>query len=309
VTTPDQTCTAYLAADGYEQQLIDELRLLEVNITDAVGRLFITAQAPVSAAWSLNTWFDAEIVEIASIGDAAKQLRARQRNWACYDADHRGRSKLITEKLPYLSFRALELGESAPTSPLGSFTLLTPTTMLLAGNCSSPFPNGQPTFVEDRLGPPNRAYLKLWESLALLRRTPAPGERCLDLGASPGGWTWTLAKFGATVHAIDRSPLDPKVTAMRNVTFTAESAFGLDPRAYGRVEWLCSDVIGYPDRILRMVTNWYDYADTMICTIKLQGETDHESVQPFKELPGGRVIHLAHNKHELTFIKSPATSQ
>jgi 23S rRNA (cytidine2498-2'-O)-methyltransferase len=295
---------AYLAAEGFEQQLIDELTTLGVAVVDSIGGLFIAEAPPVAPAWSLNTWFDVEVVEIASIGDAAKQLRARQRNWACYDGDHRGRSKLIIEKLPYLSFRALKLGEPAPTSPLGSFTLLTPTTMLVATRCSSPFPNGQPTFVEDRQGPPNRAYLKLWEALALIRQTPQPGQRCLDLGASPGGWTWSLAQFGAAVHAIDRSPLDPKVTAMSNVTFSAESAFGLDPRAYGRVDWLCSDVIGYPDRILRMVERWYDYADNMICTIKLQGETDHAAVAPFKALPGGQVIHLAHNKHELTFIKS-----
>ncbi len=297
--------TAYLAAVGYEQQLIDELKLAGITIVDATGELFITEAPAIEAAWSINTWFDTEVVSIASIGDGAKALRSRQRNWACYEVDHRGRAGLITEKLPYLSFKALELGQPAPTSALGSWTLLSSTSMLIASRCSSPFANGKPTFVEDRTGPPNRAYLKLWESIALIRKTPQPGQRCLDLGASPGGWTWTLAQFGAEVLAVDRAPLDAKVDRMPNVTFRGESAFGLDPRTYGRVDWLCSDIIGYPEKILRMVKNWYDYADIIVCTIKLQGETDHDGVRKFADLPGGRVVHLHNNKHELTFIKAP----
>lgn len=297
--------TAYLAADGFQQQLIDELHGHQVTIVDEWGDLFITEQPAIDAAWSLNTWFDAEVLNITSIGDAAKQLRARQRNWAAYEVEHRGRSGLIVEKLPYLSFRELELGEPAPTAPLGSFTLLEANSMLVAGHCSSPFPHGQARFVEDRLGPPNRAYLKLWEAIALVRAAPQPGQRCLDLGASPGGWTWTLAKFGADVTAVDRAALDPRVAVLSNVTFLGQSAFGLDPRTYGSVEWLCSDIIGYPDKILRMVENWYDHAETIICTIKFQGDTDHEATRKFQALPGGRVVHLSHNKHELTFIKSP----
>ncbi|WP_457844104.1 SAM-dependent methyltransferase, partial [Staphylococcus aureus] len=79
---------------------------------------------------------------------------------------------------------------AAPTAPLGSWTLLAPDRMLAAARCSSPFPNGEVGFIEDKAGPPNRAYLKLWEALVRLRRWPQPGERCLDLGASPGGWTY-----------------------------------------------------------------------------------------------------------------------
>jgi 23S rRNA (cytidine2498-2'-O)-methyltransferase len=38
-----------------------------------------------------------------------------------------------------------------------------------------------------------------------------------------------------------------------------------------------------------------------VCSIKLQGATDHEAVARFQAIPGGRVMHLFHNKHELTF--------
>ncbi len=72
--------------------------------------------------------------------------------------------------------------------------------------------------IEDHIGPPSRAYLKLWEALVRFGRWPAPGDRCLDLGASPGGWTWVLAKLGANVTAVDKAPLAPAVAAMPGVT-------------------------------------------------------------------------------------------
>ena len=39
-----------------------------------------------------------------------------------------------------------------------------------------------------------------------------------------------------------------------------------------------------------------------IVTIKLQGETDFKAIEPFQKIPGARVMHLYHNKHEVTFF-------
>jgi 23S rRNA (cytidine2498-2'-O)-methyltransferase len=298
--------TAYLAAPGFEQQLIEELDRANRKVKFAHGRLLVTHDRPINAAWSLNTWFDAEQIEIASIGDAAKALRARQRNWACLAEEHRGRSGLITEKLPHVSAKPLELGQASFTAPLGSWTLLNQNLMLAAGHCSSPFANGEATFVDDRTGPPNRAYKKLWEALALLRRFPASTDRCLDLGASPGGWTWTLAQYGAHVTGVDRAPLDPDVDGLPNVTAIEGSAFSIDPEEFGDVNWMCSDVIGYPDRIVRLIETWQGHADTIICSIKFQGPTDHGVIAALRQLPNAAVKHLFHNKHEVTFIQSHA---
>jgi len=38
-----------------------------------------------------------------------------------------------------------------------------------------------------------------------------------------------------------------------------------------------------------------------VCTLKFQGETDHESAAAFAAIPGAVVQHLHNNKHELTF--------
>jgi 23S rRNA (cytidine2498-2'-O)-methyltransferase len=300
--------TAYLAAEGLEHVLAEELRFAQRTISSRHGNLFISEDEPVEAFWAINTWFDAEWIDIASIGDASRALRDRQRNWASYAVEHRGRAKLITEKLPYVSAKPLAFAQPAPSAPLGSWTLVTPNVMLAAARCSSPFPNGQPQFVEDRDGPPNRAYLKLWEALSLARTVPNANDRVLDLGASPGGWTWSLAKLGAQVLAVDRAPLDRAVAALPNVTWRGESAFGLDPRDFSDVQWLVSDIIGYPDKILRLLNIWYAHVPNIICTIKFQGEPDHAVAREFAALPDARVVHLFHNKNELTVIRTASSA-
>jgi 23S rRNA (cytidine2498-2'-O)-methyltransferase len=296
--------TAYLAAEGFERQLDDELARAGVVVVLRHGRLLVGESSPVHAAWAVNTWWDAERIAVTSIGHAAKELRRRQRNWATYAPEHRGRAQLIADKLPHVAARPLELGAVAPDAPLGSWTLLDRDLVLAAPSCSSPFPNGVARFVEDRDGPPSRAYLKLWETFARLRRQPGRGERCLDLGAAPGGWTWLLARTGAEVLAVDRAPLAADVDALANVTWRQGSAFGLDPAEVGPVDWWCSDIVAYPDRLLGLVTRWLDAGRVrnLVCTVKFQGATDHEVAARFAALPGAQLFHLSQNRHELTCV-------
>jgi 23S rRNA (cytidine2498-2'-O)-methyltransferase len=53
-----------------------------------------------------------------------------------------------------------------------------------------------------------------------------------------------------------------------------------------------------------LVQRWIEAgaAQRIVCTIKFQGATDHAAAEAFAAIPGGRVIHLSHNKHELTFL-------
>jgi 23S rRNA (cytidine2498-2'-O)-methyltransferase len=286
--------TAYLAAEGFEPQLREELQRAGVEVRPH-ERLLIGDKA-VAAAWAANIWHQCIELPVTSIGAAAKALRDVQRNWAIYAPVHHRRAALIQERLPHVSAKPIVFPAAAPVAPLGSWTLLAPERLLMAPRCSSPFPNGEVTFVEDKTGPPNRAYLKLWEALVRLGHWPQPGERCLDLGASPGGWTWVLAKLGAEVVAIDKAPLDPKVAAMPGVEWRGDSAFALDPASVGPVDWLFSDIVCYPARLLRLVERWHasGLVKRFVCTIKFQGETDHESTAAFAA--------LHHNKHELTLF-------
>jgi len=300
----DRVTTAYLAVDGLESQLREELARVGVAIVAEHGRLLLSEAPPLRAAWAANIWRDCVELPVASIGTAAKSLRDIQRNWAMYAPLHHRRAALIQEKLPHVSAKPVVFPAAAPTAPLGAWTLLAPDRLLAAASCSSPFANGEVELVEDKVGPPSRAYLKLWEALVRLRRWPQPGERCLDLGASPGGWTWVLAKLGAEVVAIDKAPLDPKVAAMPGVEWRGESAFGLEPASVGAVDWLFSDVICYPARLFRLVERWRvsGLVKNFVCTLKFQGETDHDTAAAFAALPGAEVLHLHNNKHELTFM-------
>ena len=295
-----KVATAYLAPAGFERELARELG----PGAEKYGRLFVAPGPPRPAAWVANMWHDPGRLAIASIADGARQLRAIQRNWALYSSRLHRRAELIQARLPHVSAKPVRFPSPAPTAPLGSWTLIDSGEILASPRCASPFANGEVRFVEDKQGPPNRAYLKLWEALTVLGRYPGSGDSCLDLGASPGGWTWALAGLGARVIAMDKAPLAPGVAKLPNVEVRRQSAFASKPVEIGPVEWLFSDVACYPDRLYRLVAAWLDsgLARNMVCTLKFQGATDFAAQARFAALPGGRLAHLHHNKHELTWL-------
>jgi len=295
------TLTGYLAPEDFTAELQEELG---DAVIETHGRLVLARGPARPVAWAANVWHAPMRIEIASIGDAAKKLRAIQRNWTLTSNAHHRRAALIEEKLPKVSAKPLRFGDPKPTAPLGSWTLLDANTLLAAAHCSSAFPNGEVAFIEDKTVP-SRAYLKLWELFTVLDTRPAPGEFCIDLGASPGGWTWVLQGLGAKVLSIDKAPLDPVIARLPNVEQRLESAFALDPKSIGRVDWLFSDVICYPKRLLITLRRWLDAGtvDRFACTLKFQGATDFETMREFAAIPGSRLLHLHHNKHELTWVK------
>ncbi len=287
--------TGYLAAEGFVEDLLTELG---DGVREVRERLVLHDGPPRAAAWAQNTWHDPVEIPFASVNDAAKALKAIQRNWALYSTTEHRRAALIAEKLPHVSAKPLGFPAPLPVAPLGSWTLPDRDRLLAAARCSSAFPNGEVHFVEDKEGPPSRAYLKLWEALTVVGRWPQPGELCVDLGSSPGGWTWALAKLNARVVSVDKAPLDPRIAPLAE--FRQESAFGIEPFD---VDWLFSDVVCYPDRLLALVRRWLPHARNLVCTVKFQGKTDHATTREFTRIEGSRLMHLFHNKHELTWAR------
>ncbi len=293
----------YLAAKGFEQDLAEELRIHGVKVEDVRERLFL-ADGFFDAAWAQNIWLDPVFLPIRSVGHAVQALKAIQRNWKAHPVDHFRRAALIEQQLPPVKARPLPFGKAAPSSPLGAWTLWDRDLLLHSSRCTSPFPDGEVCFEEDRVNPPSRAYLKLWETFTLLGEKPGQGELCVDLGSAPGGWTWVLASLGARVFSIDKSPIEKAVASMAAVDFCVGSGFGLEPETAGVVDWLFSDMACYPERLLGTVLKWMDAgaAKNYVCTIKLQGPTDHGVIDAFRDIPGSKVMHLSCNKHELTWV-------
>jgi len=288
--------TGYLAAQGFTEELVAELD----NVTAVHGRLVFTEGPPRPAAWAANVWLEPICLSISSIADAARKLRAIQRDWALYSFHFHRRAQLIAAQLPSVAVKPSAFPALPPSRNIGSWTLLDEQTVLASARCSSPWPNGEIVFIEDRDGPPSRAYLKLWELFSRLQVWPKVGERCVDLGASPGGWTWALQKLGVSVLAVDKAPLASRVASLAGVEFRSESAFGLRPES---VDWLFSDVICYPPRLLGLVQRWLPVAKNMVCTIKFQGKTDPAVLREFAAIPGSHLVHLHHNRHELTWYR------
>ncbi|WP_159992910.1 SAM-dependent methyltransferase [Roseomonas sp. 18066] len=295
--------SAYLTHEGFHPEVEEELRRKGVAISRWHGPLALSEQPPVDCAWALDVWTDPREIAVPSIKGAASALRAIQRNWSLEPVLHHRRAALIAGNLPPLKPKALSFPEVPPAGHLGGWTLLAPDLMLASPTKTSPFVNGAIRFAEDREGPPSRAYLKLWEALTRIGRWPGPGETSLDLGAAPGGWTWALAQLGGQVIAVDKAQMDPAVAALPNVAIRTESAFGMAPEQQPVVDWLFSDIICYPARLLGLVERWMaaGRARNYVCTLKFQGETDHDTAEKFAAIPGAKVFHGAHNKHELMF--------
>jgi 23S rRNA (cytidine2498-2'-O)-methyltransferase len=293
--------TCYHAARGFLNILLEELP--DRDRVD--GELVTVLGPPHRAYWTRNVWEKPAIIEFSSVGEAAKSLRSIQRNWASLPCRLHRRSALIADKLPPLPAKPKPFPFVPPSTPMGAFTLLDEHTMLASAVCSSPFPNGEFEFEEDQEGPPSRAYRKLWEALVLAGETPGPGQKCVDAGASPGGWTWALAGLGAEVVAIDRAELEPRIAALSGVSVLRHDAFTLEPADLGPVDWLCSDVICYPPALFAWIEKWLEagMARNYVCTIKMQGALfDKAATDRFASIPGSKVLHLYHNRHELTWI-------
>jgi 23S rRNA (cytidine2498-2'-O)-methyltransferase len=260
---------AYRAPQGLQKVMADAAARNGVPIEEWAGDVALSPAAPAALSWAQDCWLAPH--PIASPRRAVRGAR--------------------------LAFPDL------PPPPVEEAVQRADGTWLASGPRASPFAEGRARFVETTK-PPGRAYLKLWEALTLLRTRPGPGDLCLDLGAAPGSWTWVCASLSARVIAVDRAPLAPAVAAMLGVRHRSESAFGLDPKQMPRVDWMLCDVIAYPARTLALVQRWIDSgrAARIIATVKFQIPTDHDAVDAFLRIPRGRLVHLSHNRHELTFL-------
>ncbi len=176
------------------------------------------------------------------------------------------------------------------------------------GGCDlAPWPGGDAPVSIDR-APPSRAYQKLEEAFLWMGAEPRPGDSCVDLGASPGGWTATLRKRRAQVVAVDRAPLAPPLARDPGVATVIGNAFVFTPPR--PVDWMVSDVVCEPPRSLALAERWVTsgLCRNLIVTVKFKGHAGYgvlDDVAQRLTAAGARfarVKQLAHNKNEVTIF-------
>ncbi len=295
--------TVALAIYGLESELERELIYRNIRFEKHDRLYFLdTDYRPLFAQ---ATWIACQKISITSIGDGIKKLKALGKNWALFSIGNRRRAQLIQEGLPTIKTDPIPFLAQAPKYTMGGWTLLDATTIICSPQTTSRYPLGKTEFIENKTVPPSRAYLKLWEFFTIHCPPPAPKTKVIDMGACPGGWSWVLSQLNLEVISIDKAPLDPTIAKSHNITFLQESAFGLDPKKISGVEWLFSDIICYPERLLALVKKWITESSVQhfVCTIKFQGEADFAVIDEFLKIPNSKMVHLYHNKHEVMWWK------
>jgi 23S rRNA (cytidine2498-2'-O)-methyltransferase len=170
----------------------------------------------------------------------------------------------------------------------------------------SRYPGGVVPLAIDKSAP-SRAFSKLVEALDEWGADIQPGERVVDLGASPGSWTWHARQRGARVTAIDRSPLRDDLMVDPQVEFQSGDAFAYEPER--QIDWLLSDLIAFPERIIELLERWLTQsACRQFCvTIKFRGGEDYARLAQLKQLLSEKsedflLRRLNANKNEVTAI-------
>jgi 23S rRNA (cytidine2498-2'-O)-methyltransferase len=147
----------------------------------------------------------------------------------------------------------------------------------------SPFPKGEvPTAVDKSA--PSRAFAKLVEAELRLGCGIRAGETCVDLGASPGSWTYVAVSRGARVMAVDRSPLREDLMRSRQVEFQRGDAFRFQPPR--PADWLLCDVIAAPERTAELLREWLrrGWCRHFVVTLKVGKGQATDSERPGTDL-------------------------
>jgi 23S rRNA (cytidine2498-2'-O)-methyltransferase len=162
---------------------------------------------------------------------------------------------------------------------------------------------------------PSRSYLKVEESYAILGAEPSPGQVVCDLGAAPGGWSYSAAKRGARVVAVDNGPLKGGALGNPLIDHRLSDAFGFSPGRDNAYDWLFSDLLEDPHKVLQsivepwMAGRWcrrfvvnlkFGRVDPVALLCELRAQSS-----PFSaHAEGVRVTHLFHDREEFTVTGS-----
>ncbi len=171
---------------------------------------------------------------------------------------------------------------------------------------------GQRRMADDDAAP-SRSYLKVEEAYIVLGREPVAGETVVDLGAAPGGWSYSAAKRGARVIAVDNGPLKGGAFNHPLIEHRLEDAFKFSPPTGVTYDWLFCDLVEEPHHvILNIVAPWlaHGWCRRFIINLKfghvdplaLLGEISAPDSPFTKHAANLRIRHLYHDREEFTVV-------
>jgi len=225
---------------------------------------------PDDQPWRLHLWpqygegkagqHRCELIQASLMERLKKRRRRLQRSWIECDAVLDAQTSLV---------------QCILTSPEAGWlsASLAPQGHSLRSLISS-FPRGEVPLADDKSAP-SRAFTKLVESEQRLGRRIERGQTCVDLGASPGSWSYVPIQRGASVIAIDRSELREDLMRNPRLHFEVADAFKYKPPQ--TVDWLVCDVIAAPQRSMDLLLEWLreKRMRNFIVTIKFKGHEDY----------------------------------
>lgn len=286
-----------------------ELRGASIRaLAEAAARYLQPRIDGVDGPWDLHTLVPGQLKgtpkpqmahRAALIGQEAVAVLARTRRRAC---------KLRVAGTP----APVALAQLLLLEPGWAFVSWSPCLVhAVGGRWPSRLPAGLEPVPDDPTAP-SSAFRKLEEALSCMERWPRPGQRVVDLGASPGGWTRVMRRHGAQVTAVDRSVLAPEIMADPEVTFVQGDAFAYLPAA--PADWLVSDIIAYPERVSEVLHTWCGgrLAETMVVQMKFKGEPDLQAIAAALAIARshgyhGRARHFFNDKNEATLMLRTAS--
>ncbi|RXK53434.1 rRNA methyltransferase [Oleiharenicola lentus] len=171
---------------------------------------------------------------------------------------------------------------------------------------------GQRRMADDDAAP-SRSYLKVEEAYLVLGREPQPGETVVDLGAAPGGWSYSAAKRGAKVIAVDNGPLKGGALGHPLIAHRMEDAFKFRPAEGEVFDWLFCDLVEEPHHVVQnIVAPWLagGWCRRFVINLKF-GHVDPLALlrevgaagSPFaRHATNLRIRHLYHDREEFTLV-------
>lgn len=148
-----------------------------------------------------------------------------------------------------------------------------------------PFPKGAVPIVSDKSAP-SRAFGKLVEAETRMGLAIQAGQTCVDLGASPGSWSYVALQRGAAVTAVDRAPLRQDIMTRQRLQFLRSDAFRFAPPR--PVDWLLCDVVAPPEQTAGLLLQWLrrHWCRQFVVTMKMRDSSGFDTLSTLKrELP------------------------